>query len=54
MSKLLPNRPGKLARKKPQIGAKNLPKLPELALFEPRKKSIKRIAIAKFPSSRLK
>ena len=31
----------------PQISASNVPKLPEMSLFEPRKKSKKRIAILK-------
>ena len=34
-------------RKKPAISAINVPKIPEMSLFEPRKKSKKRIAIAK-------
>ena len=34
-------------RKNPPISARNVPKLPEMSLFEPRKKSKKRIAIAK-------
>ena len=32
----------------PPISARNVPKLPEMSLFEPRKKSNKRIAISKF------
>ena len=32
----------------PPISPRNVPKLPELSLFEPRKKSKKRIAISKF------
>ena len=31
----------------PPISARNVPKLPEMSLFEPRKKSKKRIAISK-------
>ena len=31
----------------PPISARNVPKLPEVSLFEPRKKSKKRIAISK-------
>ena len=34
-------------RKFPPISARNVPKLPEMSLFEPRKKSKKRIAISK-------
>ena len=34
-------------RKNPPISAKNVPKLPEMSLFSPRKKSKKRIAISK-------
>ena len=34
-------------RKNPPISARNVPKLPEMSLFEPRKKSKKRIAISK-------
>ena len=34
-------------RKKPPISARNVPKLPEMSLREPRKKSKKRIAISK-------
>ena len=33
--------------KNPPISARNVPKLPEMSLFEPRKKSKKRIAISK-------
>ena len=33
-------------RKNPPISARNVPKLPEMSLFEPRKKSKKRIAIS--------
>ena len=33
--------------KVPPISARNVPKLPEMSLFEPRKKSKKRIAISK-------
>ena len=35
-------------RKNPPIPARNVPKLPEMSLFEPRKKSNERIAISKF------
>ena len=31
----------------PRISARNVPKLPEMSLFEPRKKSKKRIGISK-------
>ena len=31
----------------PPVSARNVPKLPEMSLFEPRKKSKKRIAISK-------
>ena len=34
-------------RKNPPISARNVPKLPAMSLFEPRKKSKKRIAISK-------
>ena len=34
-------------RKNPPISARNVPKLPEMSLFEPRKKSKKTIAISK-------
>ena len=34
-------------RKNPQISDRNVPKLPEMSLFEPRKKSQERIAISK-------
>ena len=34
-------------RKMPPISARNVPKLPGMSLFEPRKKSKKRIAISK-------
>ena len=34
--------------KNPSISVRYLPKLPEIPLFEPRKKSKKRIAISKF------
>ena len=34
-------------RKNPRISARNVPKLPEMSLFEPSKKSKKRIAISK-------
>ena len=34
-------------RKNPPISARNVPKLPEMSLFEPRKKSNKGIAISK-------
>ena len=34
-------------RKNPPISAGNVPKMPEMSLFEPRKKSNKRIAISK-------
>ena len=34
-------------RKNPRISARNVPKLPDILLFEPRKKSQKRIAISK-------
>ena len=34
-------------RKKPPISARNVPKLPEMSFFEPRKQSQKRIAISK-------
>ena len=34
-------------RKIPPISARNVPKLPEMSLFEPTKKSKKRIAISK-------
>ena len=34
-------------RKNPPISAGNVPKLPKMSLFEPRKKSKKRIAILK-------
>ena len=33
-------------RKNPPISARNVPKLPEMSLFEPRKRSKKRIAIS--------
>ena len=33
-------------RKNPPISARNVPKLPEMSLFEPRKQSKKRIAIS--------
>ena len=35
-------------RRNPPISARNVPKLPEVSLFGPRKKSKKRIAISKF------
>ena len=35
------------SRKNPPISARNVPKLPEMSLFEPSKKSKKRIAISK-------
>ena len=35
-------------RKNAPISARNVPKMPEMSLFEPRKKSKKRIAISKF------
>ena len=35
-------------RKNPPISARNVPKMPEMSLFEPRKKSKERIAISKF------
>ena len=34
-------------RKNPPISARNVPKLPEMSLFEPRKEPKKRIAISK-------
>ena len=34
-------------RKNPQISARNVPKLPEMLVFEPRKKSTKKVAISK-------
>ena len=34
-------------RKNPPISARNVPKMPDMLLFEPRKKSKKRIAISK-------
>ena len=34
-------------RKNPPISARNVPKLPEMSLFKPRKKTKKRIAILK-------
>ena len=34
-------------RKNPPISARNVPKLPEMSLFKPRKRSKKRIAISK-------
>ena len=34
-------------RKDPPIPARNVPKLPQMSLFKPRKKSKKRIAISK-------
>ena len=41
-------------RKNPPISAKNVPKLPEMSLFEPRKKSKKRIAISKLALQQVK
>ena len=35
-------------RKNPPISARNMPKLPEMSLFEPRKKPKKRMATSKF------
>ena len=46
-SKLLVNCFVNTFRKNPPISARNLPKPPEMSLFEPRKKSEKRIAISK-------
>ena len=38
----------------PPISARNVPKLPEMSLFEPRKKSKKRIAISKLALQQFK
>ena len=38
----------------PPISAKNVPKLPEMSLFEPRKKSKRRIAISKLALQEVK
>ena len=46
-SKLLVNCFVNSFRKNPPISARNVPKLPEMSLFEPSKKSKKRIAISK-------
>ena len=46
-SKLLVKCFGHSFRKIPPISASNVPKLPEMSLFKPRKKSKKRIAILK-------
>ena len=35
-------------RKNPPISARNVPKLPEMSLFEPREKSQRRMATSKF------
>ena len=37
--------------KVPPVSARNLPRLPEMSLFEPRKKSKKRIVISKVSSN---
>ena len=49
MDKLLSNFFGKFFRTKPPICARNVPKLTEMSLFEPRKKSTKRIVFSAFP-----
>ena len=46
-SKLLVKCFVKSFRKNPPMSARKVPKLPEMSLFEPRKKSKKRIAISK-------
>ena len=45
-SKLLVKRFLTSCRKNPPISARIVPKLPEMSLFEPRKKSKKRVAIS--------
>ena len=46
-SKLLAKKIFQLLQKKSPISARNVPKLPAMSLFEPRKKSKKRTAISK-------